>query len=144
MSNGHSIALDYKAALVAAIRDLPEAFTEKWDVDWGFSKNPERTWVYVGRVTWDTSTWATNRSRQETFKVQVAVNVRRRRMTPEKAERECLRIAGLIEAAVKANPQLGIGQVVSTDFTPTKADSFPGDDATEAQFEAEVWVTARF
>lgn len=137
-------AIDVKAAIVALIKGLPEATAEKWDTDWGFSKTPDRTWIYCGAVDWDSSEWVTNRSREEIFRVKTVVNIKRRRSTPEQAEREATRIASLIEAAVKASPNFGDGAVVTSSFMPRKLDSFPADDFCEAQFEADISVTARF
>lgn len=141
---GSTNAVDVKANLVTLIHGLPEADAEKWDIDWGFARTPERTWVYCGEIQWSDSTWVTNRSRQEIFTIKVVVNVKRRRATPEDVEREVTRIASLIEAAVKVNPNLGDAAVVTSGWVPQKMDSWPSDEFAEAQFEADVSVTARF
>lgn len=137
-------AIDVKAAIVSLIKGLPEATAEKWDTDWGYTKTPERTWVYVGEVNWDESHWVTNRTREELFKVKVAISVKRRLKTPEECEREVLRIASLIEMAVKADISLGVDAVKASDFTPRRMDSWPVDEFCEAQYEADIFVTARF
>lgn len=141
---GSTNAIDVKAQILAMIRDIPEAEAEDWDIDWGFSKSPERTWVYCGEINWDSSEWATNRSREEVFNVRVVVNIKRRRGTPEDLEREVVRIGALIEAGVKAAPQFGMGEVVTSGFIPRKMDSMPADEYGEAQLEADIRVVARF
>lgn len=142
--SGSSHAFAVKASVVALIKALPAAVTEKWDIDHGFSKSPERTWVYCGQITWESSEWVTNRSREEDFKVQLVINLKRRRSTPAAVEAECARIAGLIEAMVKANPNLGNASVITSGFEPKRLDAFPADDFVEGQYEAEIRAVARF
>ena len=139
-----STAYAVKAALFAAIRSLPEAAAEAWDIDFGFSKNPERTWVYCGGIDWESSEWVTNRTREEVYTITAVVNVKRRRATPADAEGEAVRIMGLIESYVNANNRLGVFGVELAELVPKKLDSMPSDDFCEAQFEASVRVTARF
>lgn len=137
-------AIDVKDSIVTLIRGLPEATAEKWDTDWGFARSPERTWVYCGEIEWESSQWVTNRSREEVFRAKVVFNVKRRRATPEDAEREVVRIAGLVESAVKATPNFGDGAVITSSFAPQRMDSWPADEFVEAQLEAHVRVVARF
>lgn len=141
---GSTLALDCKASLLGLIRGIPEATAEKWDIDWGFARTPERTWVYVGEVNWEASEWATNRGRTEQFTVKTVVNIKRRRGTPEDAEREAIRIVSLIESVVKQTPGLNVAGVISSDWIPKQLDSWPSDEFTEAQIECALRVSARF
>lgn len=141
---GSSNALDCKSNIVSMIRGIPEATSEKWDIDWGFARTPERVWVYCGEVSWDESAWVTNRQREETFRVRVVVNIKRRRGTPEDAERDAMRVAGLVEGLVKTTPNLNDSAITLAEWVPKRMDCWPSDEFTEAQIEADIRVTARF
>lgn len=141
---GSTNAIECKAHIRDLIKSIPEATSEKWDVDWGFARTPERLWVYCGEIAWDESRWVTNRSREETFRVRIVVNLKRRRSTPEDAERDAIRIAGLIEGLIKTTPNLNDSAITLAEWVPRRLDCWPSDEFIEAQVEADIRVTARF
>lgn len=111
---------------------------------WGFPiGEPQRRWVMLGEIRWDASDWATNRSKQEVFGIQVTINCQIRGGNAEEAERECYRMIEHIENKMKADPRMGIGAVAWTSFVPRSLTSFPSDAYFEGQLEAELVVTAR-
>lgn len=135
-------AFAVKAALRGMIKGLPAL--AGYQVTWGYpTRNPERRWVFVGEVQWPDSQWVTNRSREEVFEVSVIVNCQLSGATSEEVEMELQRMAAGIEDGMKANPNLGIQSVVTSDFVPKKLTSFPSDQVYEGQFEAVVRVKAR-
>ena len=140
-----SNALAAKAAIRDIIAAIPAKTAEDWQLTWSYTKNLERTWVYVGKIVWDTSDWVSNRSREERFNVEVSVNLKRRRMTPEETEVEAGRIGALIEDAIKADPGLGIGLplIVNSSVIPKRLDSWPADEMCEAQLDIDVQVIGR-
>ncbi|MEV5080328.1 hypothetical protein AB0K74_16360 [Streptomyces sp. NPDC056159] len=131
-----------KAAVRDMIKGLPAL--SGYQVTWGYPvRNPERRWVFVGRIQWPDSQWATNRSREEVFEISVVVNCQLSGATSEEVERELERMAEGIEDGLKANPNLGISSVVTSDFVPKEMDSFPSDRVYEGQLDAIVRVKAR-
>lgn len=133
-------ALDVKASVVTLVAALNPA----WDTSWGFKRSPDKTYVYIGEVQWEQSRWVTNRSLEESFNIKVVINHKTRRGTAESVERFALDVSEQIQAAVKANPNLGNAAVVTSVYRPRRADSWPSDDFVEAQVEGEINVTARF
>lgn len=139
---GTTNALAVKAALRDMLTGLPSLAGVQ--TTWGFpGREPEPKWSYVGKVDWDTSEWATNRSRQERFVIDVTFSVQLFAATAEDAERAVMALAADAEAALKDNPTLGIAAVVSSDFIPRRLGSWPIDDGFEAQLEINAAFTAR-
>lgn len=135
-----SNALDVKEAIFTQLK----AIGTDWDVTWGYTKSPGKTFVYLGQIEWESSEWVTNRSRREIFNVKVVMDFRRARGNPEKVEREVMAMGREIEEWVTNSPNLGIPSVIACGFVPKRMDSFPSDQDAEAQFEADIRVTARF
>lgn len=130
-----------KTALFATIKALPGA--TDWDVSHGFKKSPGATWVYLGKVTWGSTDWATTRSREETFSIAVVINAKRRRKTPAEMESLGMDLLKEIETGLMLDPTLGVASVVTSSLKPLNLDSWPSDETTEVQVEAEVEFTAR-
>lgn len=137
-------APDVKRAILALIQALPDA--ETWDIDWGFQRNPERSWIMLGAIEWQSSEWVTNRTREEDYSITLVVNLKRRKATTEETETEAIDVMQAIEAQlhINANASLGVFGVTMAELVPKKLDSWPADEFCEAQFEATVHITARF
>lgn len=135
-------ALAVKAAFKAAVDGIPAL--SQIQRTWSYPmREPERRWVLVGEITWQSSEWVTNRSREETFSIALLVNVQMTAATPEEAEKAAGAIAASIEDVLNQAPKI-IPTVVTAGLHPKRLVSFPSTDAYEAQFEAEAVFTARF
>lgn len=105
-----------------------------------------RGYVAVIRTTWESSEWATNRSRQEIFGIEMQIDVYGlRHKTGASAEAEAVELAGAIEDAIKASPTLSTARVVTGGLIPQTLYSAPKDaDGWVASMEATARFTARF
>lgn len=137
-----SNAVAVKQALKALIDGLPDF--QDVQRTYGTPNTFDKRWCNVGRITWDRSDWATNRSREEGFSVELLVSVVQSAGNAESVEVEATRLGGLIEDAVKADPSFGNPHVVTSSFRPSRLTSFANDpEGFEAQYECAVSVTAR-
>jgi hypothetical protein len=135
-------ALEVKGALFALIKALPEFVDAQ--VTYGVPRRIEKTWCALGRVRWDSSEWATNRGREETFTVEGLVSIIRTAGNAETTEADAVRLGSAIEAAVMSAPNFGNPRIVTSGFKPVSVSSFPNDaEGFEAQYEWTVSVTAR-
>lgn len=135
-------ALAVKQALHGILSGMPIVASDRVQVTYGFpTRSPDRRWAVVGEINWDGAQWATNRSRQEEFRVQVVFDAQIAG-TAEDAESCVLAMADAFGAALAADPSLG-GLCVTSGYTPRVLKCWPIDGAYEAQFETEVRVTCR-
>lgn len=135
-------AIAVKVALKALIDGLP-GLTDTQRT-YGTPSNFEKLWVSVGKVQWARSEWETNRSREETFTIDVCVSVVHSAGDAESVETQAVALAAHIEDAVKANPQIDNPKVVTSGFKPQRLTSYPNDvGAYEAQYDCVLDVTAR-
>lgn len=133
-------------AVKQSLKALIDALPSFGDVQrtYGVPRTFDKRWCNVGRITWDSSEWATNRSREESFSIELLVSVVQSAGNAESVEVEASRLAGLIEDAVKAAPNFGNSKVVTSGFKPLRLNSFPNDpEGFEAQYECAISVTAR-
>lgn len=137
-----SNAVEIKHALKALIHSLPDF--QDVQVTYGVPNTFDKRWFNIGRITWDSSEWVTNRSREESFSIEVGVSVVQSAGSAESTELEAMRLAGVIEDAIKAAPSFGNPRVVTSGFKPARLNSFPNDpEGFEAQYECAISVTAR-
>lgn len=137
-----SNALEVKGKVKALIDGLP--ILADVQRTWGVPAHMDREWVNLGRVRWPSSDWVTNRSRQESFTIDLLVSVVQTAGDAESVETRAMQLAAAIEDAVKANPNFGMPSVVTSGFQPTQLQSFPNDpEGYEAQYECVISVTAR-
>lgn len=135
-------ALAVKSALKAEIDSVET--DGNLEVTWGFpKKEPAKRWCIVGDIKWDTSEWITNRGKNESYKIVVDVWVRITGGTAQEAETQAEAYESLIEDALKANPKVGVSNVITSSFIPVELQSWPQDDGGEARFKCEFAVTAR-
>jgi hypothetical protein len=135
-------AIDAKQALIDMLKACPSL--EGVETTWGFpSGNTPKAWCYVGKIVWSDSEWVSNRKRQETFRITVVFNVQDFAADAETAEKHVKSLADDAEAALDANPKLGLPQIVTSGFDPKRLGSWPIPDGTEAQYEVEIEFVAR-
>lgn len=134
-----------KAALLAAFQALPEVTGSDYETTWGMPRNAPNRWVFVGNVEWLKNEWATNRSKEEEYTVEVVFVSQLMAGNAEEAETEVTRIAAAAEKWLMANPTLNLApDITSTTFAPKKLQSGAiGSDAYEAEFHCGVTVAAR-
>jgi hypothetical protein len=137
-----TLALEIKQHVYTLIKALPE-FADV-DVTYGVPKRFDKRWCALGRVRWDSSDWATNRSREETFSLEGLVSIVQTAGDSASCEAAALALGSVIEDAIKADPGLGNARVVTSGFKPSNVSSFPNDaEGYEAQYEWTISVTAR-
>lgn len=135
-------AIQVKEAFKARVDLIPSL--AKVQRTWTYpTREPERRWVMVGGISWDSSEWATNRSREETFRIAVAVNLQMTAATAQEAETTAAALMAEIEDVLNEAPKI-IPSVVTAGFHPKSLLSIPSAETIEAQFEAEAVFTARF
>ncbi|MFI6609279.1 hypothetical protein [Streptomyces sp. NPDC050507] len=135
-----SNALGAKAAILARLSAVP-AFAG-FQVTWSVPRVPERVWLMVGRVEWESTAWVTTRQVEETFRVEVVVNVIVPGGTAEEAERTAEDIADEARTALMAEPSLG-GLAIACTVAPERVQSWPNPEGFEGQWTGVVSVTAR-
>lgn len=139
---GATRAFEVKRALFDLIETTP-ALAET-QVSYGHPKEVERRSIFVGKVEWESSEWATNRARQEQFSVSVRLGVYILGGTAREAEDECQALTKDFEGALKVSPNLGLSYVVTSDCQPVELDSAPAADGWAAGIDYEVRFTARY
>lgn len=133
-------------AAKAAIRDIAgqSAGLAAFKTTWGFpTREPTKKWLMLGEIKWQNSDWATNKSRQETYRIGFSVNVQIMGGDGETCERAAAAAFAEFEDSIKANPQIGVPGIVYTNFHPQRLFSFPADDYYEGQFDGEIEIHAR-
>lgn len=136
-------AYDVKKALQALVSGSEFVIGEDVQVTYGFpTRAPERRWVWIGDVRWNSDEWATNRARSEEFGVAVSFSVQLAGGTAEESEKFVFALAHEFEDALRADPGLS-GLCVTTSFQPRSLRSWPIDQAYEAQFDCEVTALCR-
>lgn len=138
-----SKALEAKRFIYDLLRNDSTLGAEKFDVSWSWpAGGPPGRWVMVGRIQWQDTEWATNRSRTERFTVSVLFNVMLLAANAEEAETYVRDMARAFETALSADPGMG-GLLISSTVRPGALDSQPMPEGFEAQFELEVECQAR-
>jgi len=107
--------------------------------------DPAPPYVLVGKITWQKDEWATNRTRQEDFKIDLLIEVRLLGADPYEAEQSAAAINAAVEDWFANSPGFGLGNLVTSNYSPGALISWPEDETHYgAQVHAEVSVTARF
>ncbi|MDG4826022.1 hypothetical protein O7635_29585 [Asanoa sp. WMMD1127] len=137
-------AVEVKSYLETVAAGMPVVPTDQVQVTYGFPmRAPEKKWIAVGEIRWESSEWATNRSRNEAFSVQVIFDVQMSGATAKEVEAYAVLMSRDFLAALMADPSLG-GLAITSGFQPRSMRAFPSDrDTYECQFETEVSVTCR-
>lgn len=139
-------ALAVKQAIKDHLDRMAIVPVEQVQVTYGLPmRSPDKKWAVAGNITWDSTEWATNRSRNEAFSVQVifCVQVAADKNAPQEAESFAIAMAAEFEQLVSADPAFG-GLCITSVFTPRQLKSWPSDATTfEAQFDTEVRATCR-
>lgn len=133
-------------AAKAALKTIAEssASLSSYKVTWAYpTKAAPKRWLMLGEVKWSDSSWATNKSRQESYKIAFTINVQITAGDGEAAERAAIDAATDFENAVKATPNLGVAGVTYTDFQHNRLFSFPTDEYFEGQLDGEIEIHAR-
>lgn len=140
--NGTTNALLVKAALQSSLQTAPAL--SGTDIFWGPNPRAQSTkLVLLGAIRWDADDWKTNKTRQETFTIELFCEVVSTASTPFDVETQTLVLSNAIEAYCKANPGFGLPCVVSSSYAPGHLLSYPADDRWVGQIHAELRVTAR-
>lgn len=144
MANGATNAFDVIGALKGIADAIPTLQHKDIAVVVGHTQgDPPKRYFRIGRVDWERSDWATNRSREERMNVNVQILVSMAGASAQDALDEVERLSKEFEQAIKANPSLGLPAVVSSDVVPRELDSAPSDGVWVAGIDYEVRVTAR-
>ncbi|NUR00425.1 MAG: hypothetical protein HOY79_29005 [Streptomyces sp.] len=135
-------ALLIKAAVQAALQQ--SAGLVDVPILWGPDpRNQPQRLVLLGQIHWDHEKWATNRSKEETFTLDVISEVMLTASTAFDAETQAAELSGIVEDIVKASPGFGLPGIVTSIYSPGRLLSFPADDRWVGQMHAEFKVTAR-
>ncbi|MEU8086333.1 hypothetical protein AB0B57_22325 [Micromonospora sp. NPDC049101] len=136
-------AVAVKAALKTLLAGQQIVVTDKVQVTYGFpTRSPDKKWAVVGDVRWESAEWATNRSRTESFAVDVVFSVQVAGGTSEECESYAIRLAAEFEDALRADASIG-GRCITSGFIPRSMKSWPIDGGYESQFETEVRASCR-
>jgi hypothetical protein len=133
-------ALAAKATIITQIQALPGL--SDYTVTWGMPKVPPGKWILVGRITYQNSSWKTNRQYEENYDIEIGINAILPAGSAQDAETEVVRAQSLIWSAITADPSLG-GLAVSSLPTPQHVSSWPSPTGMEGQAAGHVSVTAR-
>lgn len=137
-----SQAMAVKAAIVDALPGLPALANIQ--IAWGLPpRDTEATWVLIGDITWDSDDWATNKSREEKFKISVICETQVTAATAKDVELAVMALSDAMEGYFKGNPGFQLGGVVTSNYTPGRCVSWPADQKYAAQVHGEISVTAR-
>lgn len=113
------------------------------DVTYGAVKAPQRSWAFVGDVTYTESDWAAvgARRRKESFDIAVTVNVILPGGNALDTENKTLGFADAFETALRADPTLGGLVAAGAAVVPKRFRSQPAtNDAYECQWDAVIKV----
>lgn len=136
-------AVEVKLALEALLAGMPLVTTDNVEVTYGYpTRDPKKLWAAVGKITWESTTWVTNKSREEIFTVAVAFMVEKASSDSKETEGYALALASAFEIAVKADPRIG-ALCVTTGFVPQDLSSWPVPGGYEAQFITGVRAVCR-
>jgi hypothetical protein len=135
-------ALAVKAAVQTALQAAPGLVGVP--IVWGPDpRDQPLQWVLLGQIHWDHERWATNRSKEETFTLDLISEVMLTASTAFDAETQAASLSGVIEDFCKASPGFGLPYIVTSIYSPGRLLSFPADDRWVGQCHAELKVTAR-
>lgn len=135
-------ALLVKAAVQAAMQADP-GFAGI-EIVWGPDpRDQPQQWVLLGSIRWDSQDWKTLKTKQETFTMDVIVEVMETASSSFDVESQAAAINTRIESFFKANPGFGLPYVVSSIYSPGRLLSFPADDRWVGQVHGELRVIAR-
>jgi hypothetical protein len=135
-------ALVVKAAVQTALQSA--AGLTGVPIVWGPDpKHQPVQWVLLGQIHWDHERWATNRTKEEAFTLDIICEVMLTAATAFDAETQAAQLSGVIEDYCKISPGFGLPGVVTSLYSPGRLLSFPADDRWVGQVHAELKVTAR-
>jgi hypothetical protein len=135
-------ALLVKAAIQTALQQ--SAGLVDVPIIWGPDpRHQPQRWILLGQIHWDHERWATNRSKEETFTIDLISEVMLTASTAFDAETQAAELSGIVEDIVKASPGFGLSGVVTSIYSPGRLLSFPADDRWVGQMHGELKVTAR-
>lgn len=138
-----SRAIEVKGAVFAAVQAAPQL--SGIQVAWGLPpRDTEATWVLIGDIAWNKDSWATNRTREETFTISVICETQVTAATAQEVESAVMALSDAMEDIFKANPGFQLGGVVDSNYTPGRLVSWPADTKYAAQVHGEIEVKARF
>ena len=113
--------------------------------EWGLPpSDTEATWVLLGDITWDSDVWATNRTREEVFKISVICETQVTAATARDVELAVMALSDAMEAVFKGSPGFGLPGIVTSNYTPGRCISWPADRKYAAQCHGEIGIKARF
>jgi hypothetical protein len=135
-------ALLIKAAVQTSLQLAPglQGVPIVWGPD---PRNQPVRWILLGQIHWDHEAWKTNRSKEETFTLDVISEVMLTASTAFDAETQAAELSGIVEDICKASPGFGLPNIVTSIYSPGRLLSFPADDRWVGQAHSELKVTAR-
>lgn len=138
-----SQAMTVKAAIFAALPTLSPLVGIQ--IAWGLPpRDTEATWILIGDITWDSNDWATNRTREEKFKISVICETQVTAASAQDVELAVMVLSDAMEAVFKASPGFDLPGIVTSNYTPGRLVSWPADTKYAAQVHGEIGITARF
>lgn len=103
------------------------------------------TSVLVGHVKYDKSEWVTNRTREETFRIEVISEVHITAADAQSAELAVAALSDVVEDYFATSPTFNLPSLVITNYSPGEIVSGPLDqNKYAARVHGELTVTARF
>jgi hypothetical protein len=135
-------ALVVKAAVQTALQSAAglSGVTIAWGPD---PRNQPTEWILLGQIHWDHERWATNRTKEETFTLDIICEVMLTAASAFDAETQAAQLSGIAEDVFKASPGFGLPGVVSSTYSPGRLLSFPADNRWVGQMHGELKVIAR-
>jgi hypothetical protein len=135
-------ALVVKAAIQTALQQ--SAGLADVPIIWGPDpRHQPAQWVLLGQIHWDHERWATNRTKEETFTLDIICEVMLTAASAFDAETQAAQLSGVVEDICKTSPGFGLAGVVTSLYSPGRLLSFPADDRWVGQMHGELKVTAR-
>lgn len=131
-------------AIKQKVRDILIANLPEFTVTWGFTKRePPRQWCYIGRMSWPSGDWETNRSRQHVMVLPIVLNAIKARTTDEEAEAWLAAQVNALTDAFGTGSDLRSLGIVTWGLLPRDFGAQPNPEGTEVQAALELTVTYR-
>lgn len=138
-------ALAVKTSVFNALAALPGLSTARVSYGLPGRGDPSDTSVIVGHIKYDKSEWKTNRTREETFKIDVLSEVQVLGANAQDTELAVAALNDVIEDYFASSPTFDLPSLVISDYSPGEIVSWPMDQTKyAAQVHGELTVTARF
>jgi hypothetical protein len=131
-------------AIKGKVVEICKATLPDFTTTWSFTtRNPPRTWCYIGKLMWPEGEWVTNRSTQYGVTVPIVLNAIRAKSTPEDSEAWLAERMNALMGAFQADSDLRSIGVITWTAVPRYFDSQPHPDGIEVQAVIELQVTYR-